>query len=492
MPTTPTKRSSVTSLDAARAARSLEPTTVRTNLDPSLIDPHPRNPRQDLGDLTELVASVRAHGILQDVVVVPHPDEPGRYRMLAGHRRTAAALQVGMDLVPAIVRHNLTESDQLELMLLENLQRTDLTVIEEGAGYQGLLDLGVKKAQIAANTGRAVSTVTQRLKVAALPTRLHTAVLEHQLTLEEAVAAADLRDRDAALFDKAVESPTDVVRAMKDALREADLRDKVKALEKEWAENGHALRIGYVTNGEGSVYVRMDLQMEIDEHAHCDGAVVFVSEWALNQDIRAVGRFMCERPDLHSERLAELKAQQDANKAAGVRTGESNEAREQRLAEEQFTTDLGAAAGDRREWVVEQFLGLDDASAAASAALALHAVRYARETRIEATLTLWDEDVVQRIDAHAGVDGPGALIVLALTVLAAVEDTVPVSHWSWEYMHDRPHYANQRADVYAYLTLLEQLGYPLVPVEQTMLASLQDLAAASQPEPEHAAEEVSL
>lgn len=157
-----------------------------------LIDPHPANPRKDLGDLTELADSIRAKGIRQNLLLVPHPDAPGRYRAVIGHRRSAAAALAGLTHAPAAIDTTLDDAAQLELMLLENVQRVDLTPIEEADGYQGLLDLGVSRAEISRTTGRTPATVRSRLKLAALPDKARTAVHAGKVTLDDALAIADL------------------------------------------------------------------------------------------------------------------------------------------------------------------------------------------------------------------------------------------------------------------------------------------------------------
>lgn len=118
------------------------------------IRPHPNNPRQDLGDLTELADSIRSQGVLQPITVAPDPGNPTGYVCLLGHRRHAASLVAGQQLIPAMVRTDLSASQQLVAMGVENVQRSDLTPVEEATWLQGLLDLGeVKRSQLSKVTG---------------------------------------------------------------------------------------------------------------------------------------------------------------------------------------------------------------------------------------------------------------------------------------------------------------------------------------------------
>lgn len=151
------------------------------------LEPNPRNPRTDVGDVTELAASMTTQGIVQPLLVTP-ATEPDVYLVVAGHRRLAAAAKAGMGTVPCIVE-DLTTADQVAIMLVENLQRTDLTLIEEAQGYQQMLDLGYKAGDIALQTGRPRKTVEQTVKMLSLPAeaqeRITPVMLEDIATFEE-------------------------------------------------------------------------------------------------------------------------------------------------------------------------------------------------------------------------------------------------------------------------------------------------------------------
>lgn len=132
------------------------------------IVPNPDNPRKGLGDLTELSSSIAAQGVQQPLVVTP-ADKDGRHMIIMGHRRYAAAVKAGYDTLPCIVR-GADQKTQAELMLVENIQRSGLTAMEEVKGYAHLLDLGESEDQMAKATGRSRATVRRRLKVATLDT----------------------------------------------------------------------------------------------------------------------------------------------------------------------------------------------------------------------------------------------------------------------------------------------------------------------------------
>ena len=134
------------------------------------IAPHPHNLRKDLGDLTELSNSIKAAGILQNLTVIPCseiesvPDEDFKYYALIGNRRLSAAKLAGVSEVPcAVVEMN--ESEQVATMLLENIQRSDLTAYEQAEGMQIMLNLGEDMNTIAKKTGFSETTIRRRVKL---------------------------------------------------------------------------------------------------------------------------------------------------------------------------------------------------------------------------------------------------------------------------------------------------------------------------------------
>lgn len=162
-----------------------------TNIDVTKLKEHPDNPRKNIGDVTELTESIKARGILQNLTVVPA--ENGLYTVVIGHRRLAAAKQAGLTEVPCAVV-DMDYKTQLSTMLLENMQRSDLTVYEQAQGMQMMFDLGVSVAEIVEKTGFAETTVRKRLKIATLPTEQMQQAVERGGKLEDYVRIADIKD----------------------------------------------------------------------------------------------------------------------------------------------------------------------------------------------------------------------------------------------------------------------------------------------------------
>ncbi len=152
--------------------------------------PHEKNPRTDIGDINELIDSISKNGILQNLTVVPDGDN---YKILIGHRRAAAAKAAGLETVPCAVVE-MDEKKQVETMLLENMQRRNLTVYEEAKSMQLLLDMGATVEDIAASTGFSRSTVYTRVSFNKFNDDSFKKSLERNISIEDYIKTAAIKD----------------------------------------------------------------------------------------------------------------------------------------------------------------------------------------------------------------------------------------------------------------------------------------------------------
>ncbi len=131
-----------------------------------LLDPNPNQPRQVMGDLSELMASVAEKGIIEPLIVRPRA---GRFQIIAGERRYHAAVQVGLREVPVILR-DADDVEVMELALIENLQRKDLTAFEEAEALAQLASrCGYTHEDMAGKLGKSRTSVTESLSLNAMP-----------------------------------------------------------------------------------------------------------------------------------------------------------------------------------------------------------------------------------------------------------------------------------------------------------------------------------
>ena len=148
----------------ALAASAGEPVGRLVAID--LVDPNPNQPRQVMGDLSELMASVAEKGIIEPLVVRPRG---GRYQIIAGERRYHAAVQVGLREIPVVIRE-VDDTEVMELALVENLQRKDLTAFEEADALQQLAQrCGYTHEDMARKLGRSRTSVTEALSLNNMP-----------------------------------------------------------------------------------------------------------------------------------------------------------------------------------------------------------------------------------------------------------------------------------------------------------------------------------
>lgn len=128
---------------------------------------HPKNVRKTYRGIDELAESIKAQGIRQNLTVVKNPEGFGTYWVVIGNRRLKAAIKAGIKTAPCEVVE-MNEKEQLETMLLENMQRDDLTIYEQAQGFQMVLDLGETEEGLAEKTGFSKTTIRRRLNIAKL------------------------------------------------------------------------------------------------------------------------------------------------------------------------------------------------------------------------------------------------------------------------------------------------------------------------------------
>jgi ParB family transcriptional regulator, chromosome partitioning protein len=151
------------------------------------IVPNPGQPRRQFDEaaMAELAASVKAHGVLQPILVRPHA---GRHQIIAGERRWRAAQAAGLHEMPVIVR-SLSDAQVAEIALIENIQRADLNAIEEARGYQKLIaEFGHTQAALADIVGKSRSHITNLLRLLDLPNNVQMLVASGALSMGHARA----------------------------------------------------------------------------------------------------------------------------------------------------------------------------------------------------------------------------------------------------------------------------------------------------------------
>jgi ParB family transcriptional regulator, chromosome partitioning protein len=159
------------------------------------IDPNPAQPRKYFDEtlIAELAESIREHGVVQPVLLSKKGD---RFMLIAGERRYRAARQAGLTTIPAVVKEGATQSDILQIALIENIQRADLNPIEEAVAYRQLHDeFHLTQEEIAKRVGKERSTIANALRLLKLPDSVKQLVANGQLSMGHARALLAVSDR---------------------------------------------------------------------------------------------------------------------------------------------------------------------------------------------------------------------------------------------------------------------------------------------------------
>lgn len=168
--------------DAAKPGRMLLPIEQ--------ITANPNQPRRsfDQDALQELAESLRARGVLQPLIVRPHPDDPALFQIVAGERRWRAAQMAQLHELPVIIR-DFSDTEMLEVAIIENIQRADLNAIEEAASFKQLMErFGHTQEKLAEALNKSRSHIANLLRLLNLPDQVQELVKEGKLTAGHARA----------------------------------------------------------------------------------------------------------------------------------------------------------------------------------------------------------------------------------------------------------------------------------------------------------------
>lgn len=224
--------------------------------------------------MSELADSIRARGILQPILVRPHPSVADRYQIIAGERRWRAAGLAGLHQVPVYVRA-LPDVDAAAAALVENLQRQDLNPIEEAEGLKRLIDeFGFTHDQMGQAVSKSRPHISNMLRLLQLPTSVQLGVREGKLSFahartivnhphpEEAMARVVARGMSVRQTEKMVQQDTEPKPPRKAASRDPNLR----AVESDFADAlGVRVRMLVNADGKGQIIISVDNWLQIED-----------------------------------------------------------------------------------------------------------------------------------------------------------------------------------------------------------------------------------
>lgn len=177
-------------LSALLGEAATDTTLTPRSLSVTALEPGPFQPRGPISqpELADLAASIRAHGVLQPILVRPKPGNPGQFQIIGGERRWRAAQLAQLHDVPVIVR-DLDDRTAMAAALVENLQRQDLNAVEEALGYQRLIgEFGLTQEALGQSVGKSRSHVANTLRLLGLPSAVRDMLADGRLSAGHARA----------------------------------------------------------------------------------------------------------------------------------------------------------------------------------------------------------------------------------------------------------------------------------------------------------------
>lgn len=238
-----------------------------------VVRPAADNLRRRVGDVSDIVASIPTHGIIEPLVVAPQDD--GTYLIVAGHRRHAAAIKAELSTVPCVVRA-MTDEERVLAALIENGARNDLRATEEAGGYFRLVEAGWTIKDLAAAVGRSPRHVSTRLSLLQLPAAVRSKVDQGKVSIADATELLRLKNHPQALKEVTArlaeeDYDSDVAWTVHHALREIERQERRTAVVEELSAKGVAVidHDGYGPPPGLALLGRYG-GIELDAQAHAD------------------------------------------------------------------------------------------------------------------------------------------------------------------------------------------------------------------------------
>jgi len=413
------------------------------------------NIRGDVGDVAELAQSIKSVGVLEPLLVTTDKV------VVAGARRLAAAKKAGLKEVPAIVRP-FSEQERLEAMIVENLQREDLTPLEEASAFQRLAGLKLTQRQIAEKVGKSQAHVAKRLALLALPEKVRKQVDSGGIKLEEAQELAKVKD-DPKLVERLASSKTggpigqkvqkELDRRVREAKREkakaAALKKGVSVVEAKLDEWGYGVSLpkGFkrvsLTHYDG-------IRLEPASHAKLDCHAVAIDH---NGQQFAV----CTKPDSHPDPMDDLKKKREKEDAQRKKAMDAMKAMNERRREQLAKLIAGK---------VDKDVALELAHVAVAHGIGHYSYGHEEELALD----------LLGVERHLDDDeNPDAYVVLGERAKKSAVDKVRVTMaLCAAVMEDElstsTGWTRSNGDVPAYFAVLERMGYVKQPEEVKFLA----------------------
>lgn len=316
------------------------------------IDPDPQN-RKVTTD-TEFVASIREHGVLEPILVVPHPDNEERYLIVAGERRWRGAGKAKLDSIPAVIRLDMDEKARVEAQVSENLHRSDLAPCEEGIQLTRLITLGHDVKSLAAAVGRSQGHVRKRLKLVELPRGARKLIDNGDWSIDEGLAALKLLNHPEQLAEIVERQPHNVGHAVKRVLDQLEFDTRNEKLLARVERDGLVVLDDLPRSGAQLAALGIAENDHTGEECHAH-LISGNREWGSGPKLVGI----CTKPNRHRvEGPSELKAPHRPGKTTAERAeaAAKRQAKEERHAAMAATLKGRIGKGDCYTLILSAFL----------------------------------------------------------------------------------------------------------------------------------------
>ncbi|QMU08326.1 ParB/RepB/Spo0J family partition protein [Levilactobacillus suantsaii] len=255
------------------------------DLDLAAIRPNPYQPRQkfDQQGLHDLAASIEKTGVFQPIIVRQPDKQIDRYEILAGERRFRASKMANKDTIPGIIR-DVTEEQMMEIAVLENLQREDLTPLEEAEAYDTLMTkLTLTQAQVSERLGKSRPYIANYLRLLGLPKKVKDMLQHNQLSMGQARTLLSLKDKSqlVVLAQKAVKQGM-TVRALETEV------NKLNGAAKKMAKKPAKKKSPFLRSTENQLQEHFGTQVSINENNHQTHTGHIEIEYLSNDDLNRI------------------------------------------------------------------------------------------------------------------------------------------------------------------------------------------------------------
>ncbi|KRM59570.1 ParB/RepB/Spo0J family partition protein [Secundilactobacillus malefermentans] len=258
-----------------------------SDIDLKTITPNPYQPRQkfDKAALNDLAASIKESGVFQPIIVRQPDAKKERYEILAGERRFRASKLIDNKTIPAIVR-SVTEEQMMEIAVLENLQREDLTPLEEAEAYNTLMTrLDLTQAQVSERLGKSRPYIANYLRLLGLPIIVKEYLNKKQLSMGQARTLLSLKDRSRLgdLAKRAVDEKL-TVRALEEIVGQINGQSKKKIKQSKPSRR----KSPYIRSSEDQLQEKFGTQVSINENSTKQGVGKIEIDYLTNDDLSRI------------------------------------------------------------------------------------------------------------------------------------------------------------------------------------------------------------